>query len=245
MTSNHPDSPGAFDRPTTIAVSVVLAALLLGGVWLLSQAFAGGRDLATGASATGTAEPWPAVPPTFTPLIAPTTTLVPTPAPTMTPAPTPIIINQQRLGNLETFAVTMSTVHTETRTALEIAGLELSRDSVTINYVARVTLGVNFEDITFDTDGAAVTVDIPPVKILSVTPDWERSKPIGSETAIINNQMAAVVQEAWKKADLAIRADVAADEELQQLAQSYTELLLEKHLRELGFEQITIRQRAK
>lgn len=243
MTSNRPETSSAFDRPTTIAISVALALALLGAMWLIGQAFAGP---AATAGPTATPEPWPTLPATLTPTVAaPTATLVVPPTPTMTPAPTPIMINQQRLGNLETFAVTMSTVHTETRTALEIAGLEISRDSVTINYVARVTLGVVFEDITFDTDGAAVTVNIPPVKILSVTPDWERSKPIGSETAIINNQMAAVVQEAWKKADLTIRAAVAADEELQQLAQSYTELLLEKHLRELGFERITIRQRAK
>lgn len=241
MTSNRPETSSAFDRPTTIAISVALALALLGAMWLIGQAFAGP---AATAGPTATPEPWPTVPATLTPTVAaPTATLVVPPTPTMIPTPTPIPItieDRQRIATLGTFAITASTVHTETQATWGGPLPFFGTDSITIYYVARVTLGVNFDQVIYTPQGERVTVRVPALRILSVEYDSQRSQIINRQVAWGKTEIDKVLLQAWGKADAGIRANVAEDEELLSLARLHTELRIKDQLRELGFQQIDV-----
>lgn len=241
MTNHRPNDSQIFSQPATITISIALAMVLLGALWLFGQAFAGP---AATAGPTTTPEPWPTVPPPPSPTVAaPTATLVVPPTATMIPTPTPIPItieDRQRIATLGTFAITASTVHTETQATWGGPLPFFGTDSITIYYVARVTLGVNFDQVIYMPQGERVTVRVPAIRILSVEYDSQRSQIINRQVAWGKTEIDKVLLQAWGKADAGIRANVAEDDELLSLARLHTELLIKDQLRELGFQQVGV-----
>jgi hypothetical protein len=238
MTSSNNSSGGQ-----ATLISLLLAIIILAGLWFGPQLLKPqDGQTASAPSVTVTAESWPTREPTFTPISVSKATLVPTIVSTPSPVPTVIVIDKQKIGNLESFAVKMSTVRFESVDVLVLAGFTLpkGKDTVTVEYYATVIFGVSVKDIDFKVQGNSVIVMVPRVKVLSVEPIWNRMRIIDSDASFLNSNIQQVVTNAWANADTQIRNVASVDRELNDLAQSHTELLIKDHLYKLGFQNITI-----
>lgn len=229
-------------RGQTMLLSMLVAAIFLAILWFLAGFQDRSQMAASPSPQPETSEPWPTREPILTPVVIPTVTLVPTQQPTPSPVPTIIKISEERIGRLESFAVTMSTVRVERKDVWQVAGFTLpfGRDTISVEYYARVTLGIQYKDIEFSPNGSSVVVKIPKAQILNVEPLWDRLRIIDSDPALFNSKIPQTTTEAWKQADAQIRNAVETDSELKDLAQHYAGLLVKDQLRELGFEHIEI-----
>jgi hypothetical protein len=228
---------------TTIIAVVLLAAMLLGGYALIQRGSASPSPIEAG----GTAVPssgWPTIGPTFTPL--PTATLLATatsiPAPTSTPAPTPIVINKERVGELAVMVITVSATQRLKSDEAKVLGFNLpfTSESITVEYVARVKLGVKNGEIEYRPTGKSVSVKVPSIEILSIEPDWQASRIVDTDTRFFNSKSAELQKDAWAAAQDAIRKRVLSDTELLTQARAFVALSLKDSLRDLGFTTVVV-----
>lgn len=242
MRHNNTEFNPILNGLTTTLLTVLLTSAILVGVWYAFQRPAP-PDTPPVASAA-----WPTALATFTPVVVSTATALPqptvAPAPTAKPAPTPITINQQRIAELATMSITLSTAQETQGEDAKVLGIPTAwlngRDSVVVEYVAKVKLGIDSNAIKYEPDGTEVKVSLPPVEVLGIEPVWAKSRIIASEQRFIGSNSIGSETEAWKKADGQIRAHVLNDSELLNTARQFTRLQIEEQLRKLGFTTVIV-----
>jgi hypothetical protein len=247
--SNQPS-----DQPrstlATVVGAIVLAAILLGGYVLIQR---GGGSPTAQVSSSSSATPdtsWPTTGPTFTPQPSATphatATAQPTATalPTATPLPTaiPIVINKQQVGELAVMVVTVSSIQTIRGEDAKLFGIPvpLTSESITVEYVVRVKLGVKYDQIQYRPNGQSVSVNVPAIEILSIEPVWDKSKIVGTDQRFIGSNLTEMQKKAWEAAHEKIKQRVLGDTELLAQAQMFIELILKDNLRNLGFTTVSI-----
>lgn len=230
---HEPPSAGRLGGPLEIAI--------MAGVLLIAVAALAWQQIGAGQAAsapTATAEPWPTVAPTFTPQPTPTVA----PSPTARPAPTPIVISQRAVAELALLDLRVSAVQVLRGEDARLGGITLpgTAEQITVEYVARVKVGIPYDKVTFVADGASVRVGLPPIEILSIEPDWGASRVLDTEQRLIASDTSELQRRAWASAQEEIRARVLRDTGLLATARRYAAYVIEENLRKLGFTTVVV-----
>ncbi len=185
--------------------------------------------------------PSPTAPPTQTPSPTPTPSPVPSPTPTPTPTPIPLPI-WRNIGEL---AMVEYTLATEAEAKVEREGLLqlFGTDKVILYAVGRIKVGldlIRLDRRSIQRDGAAITLTLPAVSVLSVEMLPEESRIRVSERSWIYSEYEGLELEALARARQQLAEMVANNPSMMDLAQELAELRLTEHLRSLGFTEITI-----
>lgn len=194
-----------------------------------------------------TATPVPPAPsPTTLPteMPSPTPTSTPTPLPTPTPTPTPVPLPVWR--NIGELAMVEYTLATEAEAKVEREGLLqiFGTDKVILYAVGRVKVGLDLtrlDERTIQRSGAAITLTLPAVSVLSVEMLPEESRIRVSERSWIYSEYEGLELEALARARQQLADMVTNNPSMMSLAQELAELRLREHLRDLGFTEVKIR----
>ena len=194
-----------------------------------------------------TATPVPPVPsPTALPtaMPSPTPTSTPTPLPTPTPTPTPIPLPVWR--NIGELGIVEYTLATEAEAKVEREGLLqiFGTDKVILYAVGRIKVGLDLtrlDERAIQRSGAAITLTLPAVSVLSVEMLPEESRIRASERSWLYSEYEGLELAAMARAQQQLIEMVRNNPSMLSLAQELAELRLREHLRSLGFDAITIR----
>ncbi len=187
------------------------------------------------------ASPSPTALPTEIPSPTPTSTATPLPTPTPTPTPIPMPV-WRNIGEL---AMVEYTLATEAEAKVEREGLLqiFGTDKVILYAVGRIKVGVDLTRLdarNIQPNGAAITLTLPAVSVLSVEMLPEESRIRVSERSWIYSEYEGLELEALARARQQLADLVANNPSMMSLAQELAELRLTEHLRSLGFSQIKI-----
>jgi len=173
-------------------------------------------------------EPWPMLPPTFTPLPP---TVAPA-APTLIPLP-----DLRRVDPAIELAIKFPvTTVTTVRGAQSFFG----RDEITLKVTAEVRLAVDLGRAEIRRDGNTLLIRLPRATI-SGEPNPIEIEVIGESRRWIGSQITAAQNQALAQARAEIRQRVANDQELISIASEVAYRRLERWLiDDLGFSRVTI-----
>lgn len=190
------------------------------------------------------------IPPTSSPTALPTampsptptstSTPPPTPTPTSTPVPLPVWRNIGELGIVEYTLATEAEAKVEREGLLQIFGT----DKVILYAVGRVRVGLDLTRLdarAIQRSGAAITLTLPAVSVLSVQMAPEESRIRASERSWLYSEYEGLELAAMARAQQQLIEMVRNNPSMLSLAQELAELRLREHLRSLGFAAITIR----
>ncbi len=185
--------------------------------------------------------PSPTASPTEMPSRTPTPSATPLPSPTPTPTPIPMPV-WRNIGEL---AMVEYTLATEAEAKVEREGLLqiFGTDKVILYAVGRIKVGLDLTRLdarNIQRDGAAITLTLPAVSVLSVEMLPEESRIRVSERSWIYSEYEGLELEALARARQQLADMVANNPSMMSLAQELAELRLTEHLRSLGFTQIKI-----
>ncbi len=173
-------------------------------------------------------EPWPTLPPTFTPLPP---TVAPA-APTLIPLP-----DLRRIDPAIELAIKFPvTTVTTVRGAQSFFG----RDEITLKVTAEVRLAVDLSRAEIRREGNTLLIRLPRATI-SGEPNPIEIEVIGESRRWIGSQITAAQNQALAQARAEIRQRVANDQELISIASEVAYRRLERWLiDDLGFSRVTI-----
>ncbi|MEF3273021.1 MAG: DUF4230 domain-containing protein [Chloroflexus sp.] len=205
-------------------LSGVVALMLVGLVLLINTVWQPRPPAPTPVSL----EPWPTVPPTFTPL-PPT---APPVAPTLIPLP-----DLRRIDPSIELAVKFPVT-----TVATVSGGQsfFGRDEITLKVTAEVRLVVDLSQAQIQRDGNRLTLRLPRATVAG-EPNPIEIAVIGESRRWIGSQITATQNQALAQARAEIRERVANDPELISLASEVCYRRLERWLiDELGFSRVVI-----
>jgi hypothetical protein len=236
-------------RPwTVLLLSVVAAAVILAGVFLLYRVIVAPPAPIPDALVEvteGTAEAWPSAPPTFTatPRSSPSATLPPpataTPTPTPTPLPPPV---WEELGHLTSIRFTTTTVVERERERQGLSRL-IGTDRVLLMAVGQVHAGVDLSEIRpedVEIDGTKVRVAVPHATVSSVELLPGETRIYDSERSWILSDYEGLETEALEQARRQLRQEAENSQGMMALADRVARLQLADLLYKLGFTEVDI-----
>ena len=235
----------AFNRPRVLLLSVLAAAVILAGAFLVYRLIVPPEPDALVEVTEGTAEAWPSAPATFTatPRPSPSATLPPlataTPTPTPTPLPPPA---WEELGYLTSIRFTTTTVVERERERQGISRL-IGTDRVLLMAVGEVYAGVDLDQIGPDDveiDGTSLRVVVPHAEVLSVELMPGETRIYDSERSWILSDYEGLETEALEQARVQLREEAANSEGMMALADRVARLQLADFLATLGFTEVNV-----
>jgi hypothetical protein len=235
----------ALNRPAVLLLSVLAAAVILAGVYLIYRLIDSPPERPLAAVTEGTAEAWPAAPATFTatPRPSPSATLpplqTPTPIPTPTPLPPPV---WEELGTLTSIRFKTSTVVERERERQGLSQL-IGTDRVLLMAVGDVQAGVDLGQIEpedVEIDGTRLRVVVPHATVTSVELLPGETRIYDSEQSWILSDYEGLETEALEQARRQLREEAEQNEGMMALADRVARLQLADLLYKLGFTEVEI-----
>jgi hypothetical protein len=160
--------PPWLNQQTSLLLTIVLAAVIVGAIWLGSRLLAPNAEATSSSDVTGPTNEWPTLEPEPTLPPPPTLTPLSTPAPSATPTPVPIPL-WQTLSDLTIVELTLPTEALAEAPPDKIRNL-FGTDQVLLHMVGKVKLGIDLSKIEAVTSGSTISVTLPPVTIQDVVP---------------------------------------------------------------------------
>lgn len=218
-------------RAASLVSSLLIAALLLGGLWFAARGWPQRNSPAAQTEAPASAQDWPTAPPTFTPLPSPTSLVVVTP----TPLPLP---SWQEIGQFATIeyydSVDREVIHDNWAPG---------KDRASVRVVASVKLGIDLnqaQTASLQPENRSIAVTLPAVKILSVTYIPERSQILDTQQQWVLSRYPGLEKQAMDQGLAEIERRANANEKMFSIATELTKSRIERLLRSYGFTTVEI-----
>lgn len=233
------------NRTTMLLLSVVAAAVILAGAYLVYHLVDSATDRPLAEVTEGTVEAWPAAPATFTatPRSSPSATLpplqTPTPTPTPTPLPPPV---WEELGTLTSIRFKISTVVERERERQGLSSL-IGTDRVLLMAVGDVQAGVDLREIEpedVEIDGTRLRVVLPHATVTSIELLPGETRIYDSQQSWILSTYEGLETEALEQARRQLREEAEQNEGMLALADRVARLQLADLLHKLGFSEVEI-----
>jgi hypothetical protein len=232
MTTQENGSPPALNKIASVLISLIVAGLLLGGIWFASRQFSNRNSASpTPASGTSVTEAWPTPPPTFTPIPAPTVPGVATPTPLPLPA-------WQEIGEFATIEY-FDSVDSEVIRNNWAPG----KDRADVRVVASIKMGIDLNETQtsdLQPENRAIKVVLPPIKILSISYLKDRSQILDTQQQWVLSNYPGIEKEAMDKGLAEIEQRARNNERMLSIATELTRSRVERLLRGYGFTTVDV-----
>jgi len=182
-------------------------------------------------------EAWPSAPATYVAPVAP-------PALTLRDAPTPFALpapQWQALSHLTVIEVMMSTIAEVQRTANVAIWGDLVTDHLLIKATGEIQLGIDLSQVAnVEIDGESIRFTVPKPEIISVELLPDKSQIFESRQVLFLSNYSGLESEALEAARQQLRAEVAANQSMTELAEEFGRLKLTDFLHKIGYTNVDI-----
>lgn len=185
----------------------------------------------------GTAEAWPTAPATYVPPVAP-------PALSLRAVPTPIPLpapQWQEMSHLTVIEFRMSTIAEVQRTANVALLGDLITDHLLLKATGEIQMGIDLSqvrDVQIDDDTIHFTAPRPEILSVELLPD--KSQIFESRQVLFLSNYTGLETEALEAARQQLRAEVAENSSMTQLAEEFGRLKLTDFLRKVGYTNVEV-----
>ncbi len=225
-------------RTGRIGAAIVITALtLIIAPFLLPSPAAQPELAVTSSDPAGTVEAWPTAPATYVPPVAP-------PALTLRNMPTPIPLpapQWQEMNHLTVIEFMMSTIAEVQRTANVALLGDLVTDHLLLKATGEIQMGIDLSQVRdVQIDGDTIRFTAPKPEILSVELLPDKSQIFESRQVLFLSNYTGLETEALETARQQLRAEVAANSSMAELAEEFGRLKLTDFLRKVGYANVEV-----